>query len=136
MSGWPVVTINSENSSINEKINSYINKLYPNSSDGYGERTIQCERGVNYKEKATEIAYEFPIASHIIIVKANDTSDYGTGKLFKITLTEEGENDPEYDEHPVVEIDSKEGSNGAKGRDVVDYYDTNYSLDCYSSWEA
>lgn len=136
MSGWTVLTINGSCDSINERINSYVNELYPDSSDGYGERTIQCERNVSFKEKAKEISREFPIASYIIIIKANDVKDNGIGKLYEITLTDEGENNQEYDEHPVREIDTKNGAEGAKAQDVVQYYNSQYDLDCYSSWEA
>jgi len=128
MSGWTAVTLHASDEEANEQIDRELREAYQGTevwtAEGYADRTVQVERGANHQTTAEILADEFPEAEDIVVVSANDTSDSGYGTVFNI-------------EDGVVEkVDSKEGYEGARGRDVTGYIEDEYNLRCYATWEA
>lgn len=130
MSGWTVVTLHAEDDEDEEQLQENINDEYDNgerdppTASGYGDRTIQEHRGANHKALARTYSEEFPLADTIVVVAANDTTDSGRGTLFDVS------------DGSVEEIDSKEGYEGARGRDVTGYFQDEHNVNSYATWEA
>jgi len=128
MSGWTAVTLHASDEETNEAIDRELREAYQGAevwtAEGYADRTVQVERGANHQTTADTLADEFPEVEDIVVVSANDTSDSGYGTVFNI-------------EDGVVEkVDSKEGYEGARGRDVTGYIEDEHGLRCYATWEA
>ena len=140
MSGWSALTLNFDNEQYEEEVDAVLRQEYtgrdPYTAEGYANTTVQVGRHADHRSVAAEFAEEFPRARSIVVVSANDTTDSGHGTLFRVTLSNDGSNDRRFNEHPVKEIDRKEGHNGAQARDVVGYFDDMHGVRCYNSWEA
>lgn len=128
MSGWTALTIHASDDEqaviIDEALRQEYTGREPYSAEGYADCTVQVGRGVSHSAVARKFAEEFPDAEHIIVVSANDTSDSGRGTLFSI---ENG---------TIEEVDSMDGYEGAMGRDVTGYFQEEYGVTGYSSFEA
>jgi hypothetical protein len=128
MSGWTAVTLHASDEETNERIDRELREAYNGgtvwTAEGYADRTVQVERGANHQTTAEILAEEFPEVEDIVVVSANDTSDSGFGTVFNV---ENG---------AVTKVDSKEGYEGAKGRDVTGYIRDEHGLKCHATWEA
>jgi hypothetical protein len=140
MSGWTALTIHAEDDDIEEEIDRELREKYtgsePYAATGHAERTVQVGRNVYHESVAKEFAKEFPRADRIIVVSANDTTNSGNGSLFRVTLSKDGSPDERFNKHPIKEIDTKEGHQGARGNDVTGYFRDEYDTRGYSTWEA
>lgn len=140
MSGWTALTIHVEDDETEECIDQELREEYtgrePYSATGYADCTVQVGRHANHESVARDFAKEFPEASHIVVVSANDTSDSGYGSLFRVTLANDGSKDERFNEHPVKQIDSMHGYEGARGSDVTGYFRKEHGIRGYESWEA
>lgn len=132
MSSWTTLTLNTNDDDLDKELDRDIRNLYPELGCGNGKRTVNFNGYVDHKQKSKEFAEEFPEAEYIIVISANDTSDRGRGTLFEVTINTDYEMNEEFDEHPIIKIDEKKGVEGAVGRDVVEYFNTEYDIDSYS----
>jgi len=139
MSGWGVMTVSppkgltaDAHKWATEKINEQLVDMYPETSGGYADRTVQLPRGAaSYTEGqygGTDLAAEtldkIPEAGWAVITDANDTSDSGTAEVYKRV------------DGDTLEFDTFVGHGGARGKDVVGMVRDKYGLDCYVSHEA
>lgn len=140
MSGWTTATINVSDEDVREEIDTKLSEQYdgrdPWTADGYAKCTVQVGRHASHSGVAKDLAEEFPRAEYIAVVSANDTSDSGHGTLFRVTLTVDGETDDRFTKHPVKEIDSMSGYEGARGSDVTGYFREEHGIKSYETWEA
>lgn len=129
MSGWTVLTFEFEDDERKEEVDEELRSQYegrqPPTAEGYGDVTVQLERGISRSGAAKRWAEDYPDANRIVVIQANDTSDAGDGTLFDVD--EDGN---------VEQIDEKHGYEGARGRDVTGYFGDEYGLSGYASWEA
>lgn len=140
MSGWTALTLQFKDEQVKEEVDRELCEKYtgrePYTADGYADTTIQVGRFADHKDVAETLAAEYPRATHIAVVSANDTSDSGHGTLFRVTLSNDGSNNEQFDEHPIKQIDRKEGYEGACGSDVTGYFAEKYGVRSYETWEA
>jgi hypothetical protein len=140
MSGWTNLTIHASDEETNERIDQELREEYtgrrPYSATGFADRTVKVERGANHEYAAKGFAKKFPEAKWIIVIAANDTSDSGNGTLFRVTLSQDGSPDQRFNQHPVKEIDHKQGYERARGSDVVGHFRDEHGVKGYCELEA
>lgn len=140
MSGWTAATLNVSDDETRERLDQELRDTCeghpPWGAGGYADTTVQVERGVVHETVAKKLANEFPEAEYIAVISANDTSMSGRGTLFRVTLSNDGSKDQRFNTHPVKEIDSMQGYEGATGNDVTGYFSQEHGIRSYSSFEA
>ena len=128
MSGWTAATIHFDDEQDEETADNELREAFAGAdvwtAEGYADTTVQVERGANHLSVAEQLADAHPNAKSIAVVSANDTSGSGYGTLFSV---EDGR---------VEKMDSKEGYEGAMGRDVTGYFSDEHGVRSYSSFEA
>ena len=130
MSGWTAATLNFEDEDDKQQADARLRETFtgtrPWTATGYADTTVQVDRGANHFSVAEELAEAHPEAESIAVVSANNTSSSGYGTLFSVANNGQR----------IEKVDSKEGYEGAKGRDVTGYFSDEYGVRSYASFEA